>query len=218
MPDLKEYKILNKYSCLETLADTNEPNIVGKKYKLVHFVQIELPSKVCLTFPEEYLSRANPRYYHTASCEHWRMELSFDKMETTPLVSERLRALGLGGDLIEAWEFSIENAYFAKNVYPPTCPCGGKQSVRERKQGGVVRLHLQCHPTCELSRLARKCWYRRPFPHCPVCREKLGRNIPLMKVDLDEDGMGPTNFSCEICHNSLDKFSIWKTDLLKYMC
>ena len=44
-----------------------------------------------------------------------------------------------------------------------------------------------------------------------------GKTIPLMQVDTEPDGMGQTNFLCEVCHNYIDKLSVWFTDLLKYI-
>ena len=217
LPDLSRYTIITKFSCLETRTETNDPKIEGKKYKLVHFVLVELPSKVCLTLPEEYLANHNPKYYHEVSCRHWQCELNHDKRGAFSSILGRLRELGLGEDGIKKWEFTIELAYFAIAVYPPLCPCGGKQSVRERQQGKVSRIHLQCNITCEFSRLANRCWYRKPFPHCPVCRDRSGKTIPLMQVDTEPDGMGQTNFLCEVCHNYIDKLSVWFTDLLKYI-
>ena len=215
LPNLKEYRIVCKFSCLETFDGTNQPRIAGKKFKIVHFVRIELPSKVVVTVAEDYLARADPRYYHERSSDHWEWETKMEKVKILSF-TEHLEKIGLGADLIKSMRAKWEDAYLGDYVFP-VCPCGGEQTVRERVDGGVVRLNLQCHADCTFSQLIKKSWSRRPFPSCPVCRDRLGKTIPLMMVDNRSDGMGMTNFLCEICHNSIDKLSVWMSDLMRFI-
>ena len=154
LPKLDNYEIISKFSCLQTKPRTNDPIVRGKHFKLVHFIRIELPSKHSYVVPEDELARANPEYYHKASCKNWRVEISWDRFGGISALAEALRALGVGGPMLCLMKIKWDESYFAKDLYPP-CPCGEKLSVGERKEIGWLGFPYSVNPHVSLAALSR---------------------------------------------------------------
>jgi len=214
--DLSEYTIISKLSCIETREGTNEPRIIGGNFKVVHFALIDLPIGRVIV-PEDILALRDPVQYHRECCRHWEVDLECEGQNLLhELVAILEEEVGVSDAIRRSVEIKWRESYLSTAIFPP-CPCGLPHTVRERREKKLVRLSLQCSPTCAFSKKVKKSWYRRPYPHCMRCKRLDDKVVPLMKVDSVDDGMGITNLVCEVCHTVCDKMDICVSNLLTYL-
>ena len=113
--DLSSYYIVSKVSCLETLEGTNEPKIIGKKFRTVHFDMIQLPVGRVIV-PEELLANSDPRKYHHECSRFWELELEYWGTNRLQALVELLEKRGFSEDMLNNMQKVWMESYLGSEV------------------------------------------------------------------------------------------------------